>query len=247
MKYRCVATSIIGFVQQIACSYLRHGYWFYVTGVIPHDKDPEEVDRKLIRKYQIGISESTRARRKKLDKANLQYIRYERFFVILATKGEHKFKVEEEKNIRDIRRVPLRFHGYAISYRRGGRTREGEQDARWHAHVEIERRRYKEIRDHLVEMAKHRRAEALALALYELPFAAYAPVRRQYLQILRSVNRIRKMDGLSHIPKEVLILRRRVVKPFGSEASAPSATRNNPTKTGSSMAISASAPQSFAT
>jgi hypothetical protein len=214
MKYRCVTSSISGFVQQIACSYLRHGYWFYVTGIIPPDKDPEELDRKLIRKYQIGISESTRARRKKLNKANVQYLRYERFFVLLATKGEHKFKVEEEKNIRDIRRVPLRFHGYAISYRRGGRTREGEVDPRWHAHVEIERRRYKEIRDHLVEMAKHRRAETLALALYELPFAAYAPIRRQYLLILRSINRVRKAAGFSLLPKEVLMLRRRVVKPF---------------------------------
>jgi hypothetical protein len=35
--------------------------------------------------------------------------------------------------------VPLRHSGYSISYRRGGRKRNGETDDGWHAHVEIER------------------------------------------------------------------------------------------------------------
>jgi hypothetical protein len=48
MQYRAVATSVEGFVQQIACCYLRHGYWFYVTGRIPRGKDAEIVDAKLI-------------------------------------------------------------------------------------------------------------------------------------------------------------------------------------------------------
>ena len=38
MPYKCETTSIEGFVQQIACSYLRHGYWWYVTGVVPTGK-----------------------------------------------------------------------------------------------------------------------------------------------------------------------------------------------------------------
>src|SRR5687768_12978047 len=95
MQYRCEATSVEGFVQQIACCYLRHGYWWYVTGRIPEDKDPRLTDAKLIRKYRIAISESTRGRRKKLGKANLQYLRYGQFFVLLATAGKHKFKDEE--------------------------------------------------------------------------------------------------------------------------------------------------------
>src|SRR5690606_6094690 len=32
MKYRCVASSPEGLVQQVAVCYLRHGYWWYVTG-----------------------------------------------------------------------------------------------------------------------------------------------------------------------------------------------------------------------
>jgi hypothetical protein len=119
MRYRAEATSLEGFVQQIACCYLRHGYWFYVTGHIPKSKDPATVDRKLIEKYGIGVSESTRARRKQLGKANLQYLRFERRFVILATHGEHPFFQAESGSIHDIRHIPLKIGGYSISYRPG--------------------------------------------------------------------------------------------------------------------------------
>ena len=76
MRYRAEATSLEGFVQQIACCYLRHGYWFYVTGHIPMHKDARVIDQRLIEKYGIGVSESTRARRKRLGQANLQYLRF---------------------------------------------------------------------------------------------------------------------------------------------------------------------------
>ena len=48
MQYRSEVVSVAGFVQQIACSYLRHGYWWYVTGRIPVGKDADVIDRKLI-------------------------------------------------------------------------------------------------------------------------------------------------------------------------------------------------------
>jgi hypothetical protein len=215
MRYRAEVTSVEGFVQQIACCYLRHGYWFYVSGQIPPRKLVGDVDRKLIEKYGIGVSESTRARRKQLGQANLQYLRHQRFFVILATKGEHRFFDEESNSIRDIRRTPLRYGGYAISYRRGGRTKSGHPDAKWHAHVEIERQRYLELKAWFLELAVHRSAEHIGLEFYRLPFEPYAPVRRQMLNILRAVNTARKRAGFQQIPTEVLPLRRRVVRPFG--------------------------------
>ena len=51
MQYRAVTTSVEGFVQQIACCYLRHGYWFYVKGRVPDGKLPEAIDQKLIDKW----------------------------------------------------------------------------------------------------------------------------------------------------------------------------------------------------
>ena len=214
MQYRAEATSLGGFVQQIACCYLRHGYWFYVTGCIPSHKEAEVVDRKLIEKYGIGVSESTRARRKQLGQANLQYIRHQRTFVILATHGDHDFFRVEANTVRDIRHVPLKYSGYAISYRRGARTRDGRPDGRWHAHVEIERRRYLELKAQLMELAVHRQVEHLALQFYKIPYEPYAPIRRQLLNMLRAVNLIRRRAGYQAVPVEVLPLRRRIVRPF---------------------------------
>lgn len=218
MPYRAVTTSVEGFVQQIACCYLRHGYWFYVTGRIPNGKDAPAIDAKLIEKYGIAVSESTRARRKKAGQANLQYIRYEDLFMILATKGRHKFYDEESAQIRDIRRVPVKFAGYSISYRRGGRTRAGRKDVSWHAHVNIDRRQKLELAAHLGELAKRRSPISVVSAIYHLPVEPYAPIRRQLLLILRSLNRQRELLGYSRIPTDVLPLRRRVVKPFSCKS-----------------------------
>ena len=214
MRYRAVATTVTGFVQQIACCYLRHGYRFYVTGCISKNKEPELIDQKLIRKYGIDISQSTRARRKRSGFANLQYMRYEQFFVILATKGVHHFFMDESKSIRDIQRVPLKFQGYSISYRRGGRTSVGKVDHKWHSHVSIERSRYLELKDYFVYLAKRRSVENLAMEFYRVPFEPYAPVRRQLLNILRAVNKVRKRAGLTQLPCEIIPMRRRIVKPF---------------------------------
>lgn len=215
MQYRAVATSVEGFVQQIACCYLRHGYWFYVTGQIPAGKDPLVVDAKLIAKYGVAVSESTRARRKKAGQANLQYLRFERFFVVLATKGTHRFYEDESSQIRDIRRLPLKFAGYSISYRRGGRTRDGRSDPSWHAHVKIDRQQQLELAAHLEELAKRRAPDAVAHAIYTLPLEPYAPIRRQLLLILRSINRQRRSMCYAELPVDILPLRRRVVQPFG--------------------------------
>lgn len=218
MQYRAEATSVEGFVQQIACSYLRHGYWWYVAGWIPEHKDPAAVDAKLIEKYNIAVSESTRSRRKKLQHANLQYIRHERFFVILATKGRHLFWEQERTAIRDIRRVPLKYAGYSISYRREGQMGKRPQSAKWHAHVAIERSKYLELKAHLLHLATHRSADNLVLAFYRIPFEPYAPVRRQMLNLLRAVNKARRRAGYSKLPTEILPLRRRIVKPFAGSS-----------------------------
>lgn len=215
MRYRAETTSVTGFVQQIACCYLRHGYWFYVTGQIPRDKDPRVIDAKLIQKYGIDVSESTRSRRKRSGRANLQYLRHDRLFVLLATKGEHDFFRDEAARLRDIRHTPLKYGGYSISYRHGGRGRDGQPDRRRHAHVAIERQRYLELKAEFLNLATHRRAESLALAFYQIPFEPYAPVRRQLLNILRAVNHARRTAGFRPLPSAVLPLRRRVVKPFG--------------------------------
>ncbi len=200
--YRCVATSVEGFVHQLAVSYLRNGYWFYVTGIIPAGKDPKAVDQKLLARYEIDISKWTRARRKQAGLANLQYLRYGSFFVLLATHGQHRFFEEENASVRDARRVPIRFHGYSVSFRAG------------HPHVRIEQAVYKELKAFFLDLAPRRSAEALAEDLAELPFEPYAPIRRQFLSILRAVNRERERAGFRPVPATCFRFTRRICRPF---------------------------------
>jgi hypothetical protein len=55
----------------------------------------------------------------------------------------------------------------------------GEVDPRWHAHVEIDQKVYKELREELLRLGVYRSAEKMALEFYRLPIEPYAPVRRQ--------------------------------------------------------------------
>ncbi len=88
MRYRAEATSLEGFVQQIACCYLRHGYWFYVTGHIPKSKDPATVDRKLFSAFTV-CSES--AERK------LRYRHIQNNMTACSRNGDHKRIVPEPR------------------------------------------------------------------------------------------------------------------------------------------------------
>jgi len=200
--YKCEATSVSGFVQQLAVSYLGNGYWFYVAGEIPEGKDPRKVDEKLVARYQVDLSKWARARRKRAGVANLQYIRHGRFFVILSTHGEHPFFQEEASAIRDARKTPIRFRGYSISYRGG------------HPHVRIEQENYKRLKAYFLELAVHRSAERLGQELGELPLEPYAPVRRQLLAVLRAVNLERKKAGFEPVPGSAFRFMRRICRPF---------------------------------
>jgi len=111
VEYRCVATSVEGFVQQVAVQYLRHGYWFYVAGIVPEGKDRAAVDAKLIKKYGIDVSRWERTRRKRAGLANMQYIRHERVFLLMASHGQHRFFKDEAGEIRDARRAPIKYAG----------------------------------------------------------------------------------------------------------------------------------------
>jgi len=137
----------------------------------------------------------------------LQYLRFGRFFILLATHGTHPFFEEEASSIRDARKTPIRFRGYAISYSNG------------HPHVRIEQEEYKRLKAYFLELAPHRSAERLGSELARLPFEPYAPIRGQLLAVLRAVNRERKRAGFEPVPKSCFRFVRRVCRPF--EPSVP--------------------------
>lgn len=226
MQYRCEAVSVTGFVQQLV-NLITKGYRFYVTGVVPRGKDPRELDQKLVEKYDLNLRDWTRSRRKKAGRANVQYLRYGRFFVIVATHGTHRFfnpldepgqpgegkrdKDGQECRIRDIRKSSIKFQGYSIS------QRPASNRSSWHAHVRIDREAYRELKAHLVELAGRRTVESLGNELQRVPFEPYYAVRRQLLHILRAMNRERKLRGFRPVAVSALRFRKTSVKPFGDE------------------------------
>lgn len=199
---RFEAASLEGFIQHLAVSCVGKGYVHYVTGRIPEHKDPQAVDRKFAEKYRLGMSKWSRYRRKRDGLANLRYLRFERFFVLIATHGEHDFFADEAGGIRDCRRVPIKFGGYAISSQNG------------RVHVRIEREQYRLLKAFLLELAVSRKVETLERMMAGLPFEPYAPVRRQLLNLVRVVNKARKAAGFEPLAYSCVRMKRRIVRPF---------------------------------
>ena len=212
--YQYEAKTVGGFVQQVAVNCVAHGYWWYVTGTIPEGKDPAAVDQKLSEKYRTWASSGERARRKRAGFANVRYLRYGHLFILMATEGKQRFfeplpegesdrdGLSRERRIRDIRRQPLRFEGYSISYRNG------------HPSVRIQREEYMRLKAYFVDLAPRRKLKTMLEEFWRVPFESYAPVREQMRCILRAVNRKRKAAGFDQVPLEAVRYKRRVYRPF---------------------------------
>ena len=169
MEYLCETRSVEGLVQLLACNLLPHGYWFYVSGWIPEGKDPRRVDAKLIEKYGVDLGRTARARRKRLGQANLRYLRHGRFFVLIATHGEHFSLRTRPRGFGTSVTCPCGSPGIrsATAAEIGLAT---GCPMRWHAHVEINRQRYKELQAWFLEVAVHRSAARVAAECYHVPF-----------------------------------------------------------------------------
>ena len=219
MSYRCVATSVAGFIQQLAVGYISNGYSFYVAGVLPSKNSAARIDCKILAAYGIAVSKWTRARRKRAGQANVQYLRHGRFYVIIATHGVHPFFAAEAKRLRDVRKTPILFMGYSIGCRRerGGGA--------YHASVRINRDYFRELKGQFNRAAARSTVEEMCQSLHSLPFEPYAPVQNQLRGLLRAVNRCRAVAGLERVPPEALRLRRTPVRPFEPRDSRESCVR----------------------
>lgn len=215
--YRCETKSVQGFIQQLAVAYVARGYYRYVTGWIPEGKDARRVDERIIERYSITRHSTVRSRRKRLGQANLQYIRHDRFFVIIATKGQHDFykpsPVGEsrrsaagyEERILDIRKRPVIYGGYSLRQVNG------------HPRVRIARKTYLEEKAYLEDLAARRSVENMVAEFARLDrFEPYVCVRRQLLNIRGAVNKRRRLAGYTEVPVNAIRLRRRIYRPFDS-------------------------------
>jgi hypothetical protein len=206
--YACVASSVEGFVQRLALDYVRYGYWFYVVGSIPAGMSPAKIDRDIISRYKVNISRWTRYRRAKLGLASVRYLRFERFYVLIANEGQHLFREREAERMKDIRKTPIRFAGYSIGYKRskGGNS--------WHPSVRVERNQYRVLKREFLDASLKLSVKALVKAFRSLPFEPYAPVRWQLVNLLQLVNDRRKAARLPLVPVRALRFKRRSVRRF---------------------------------
>jgi hypothetical protein len=203
--YQCEATSIEGFVQQLA-NLVAKGYRYYVMAEVPERKTVESIDAKLISLYRLDLKKSARYRRKLAGGANVAYLRFRRTFVLIATEGIHRFK-NENPHALDIRREPILFHGYSVGSGKGS-------DGRFHASVMIHADAFSDLLALFKGLAVHRSAEALTQEFQSIRFSPFARVRRQYLRLLREVNELRKTAGFQPVPLSALNLRRMPVKVY---------------------------------
>lgn len=228
-QYKYVATTRTGFVQQVVASYVARGYRFHVSGTVPNGKNPEEIDEKLLSLYSIRKSDAQRYRAKLRGEANVQYIRFERDWLMLATPGRHVWKEREAGNIKDCSRgEPIEFQGYSIYLKNGlykpVRCRRDravhELDHKKRVRVVIGRDAFRELKAEFLSLARKRNANWLAAKFWHIPYEPYAPIRQQLLKLLFYVNQTRKRHGLPTINTKVIRFKRTIVKPFEPFADA---------------------------
>jgi hypothetical protein len=199
---------------------LTHGYYFFVQGTVPVGKDPVALDAKFLAKYDIAKSEGARRWRKQQGLGNVQYVRFERYWILMATHGDHAIREGESDTLKDVRRSPVRIGDYSIYVKRGNYRRKASPkdpampDGRWRVRVLIAREPYRELCAYFLSIASHRQADALADELFSLPYVPYAPVRKQLLKLLRLVNAKRQAAGFAKIPPTCLRFKRDIVRTF---------------------------------
>lgn len=216
--YRCEATTLEGFIQQVGVAYVARGYFFYVTGRVPRRMTASEHDERMLAKFDVARSKWSRYRRKKRTGlngkplANVQYIRYRDFWTLLSTVGEHRFFEEHQQSVgqgtalkrqyKDVRLVPISFGGYSLAWRK-------------RLSVRLSSRAYRELKALFLEQAiASRSTQSLEREFQRFPYEPYGGVVRQLFSIFRAVNRVRKTAGMPAVPQDCLRLRRQVVRPF---------------------------------
>lgn len=220
MEYKYEVTSLVGFLQRVATHLLPKGYYFFVQGLVPEGKDPATLDAKLLSKYGVARSEGARRWRKSQGLGNIQYVRHERLWLLMATHGDHPIREGERKNLKDVRRVPIRIGDYSVYVKRGNYLLKRaiadppRPDGRWRVRVLIAREPYRELSAYFLSIACHRRADALAAELLNLPYVPYAPVRKQLLKLLRLINAKRQAAGFARLSATCLRFRREIVRAF---------------------------------
>jgi hypothetical protein len=222
----------------LATHYLPHGYRFFVQGSVKPGRDLAAFDALMESKFRYSLSRSGRNRRKnargpdgqRLGLGNVHYIRFDRSWVLLATKGTHRFFDEHTKRdpwghvqevyFRDVHRDPIFLDGYSLRVAKGGYlarykwpdASQAQRDTRQRVRVRIAEETFRTLKADLIARAASGRwsARELEALVWNLPFLPFAPVREQFRALVRWMNRARKARGFSDLLDPRRCVRRKI-------------------------------------
>ncbi len=221
--YEHEATSLEGFIQQLAIGYVIRGYYYYVCGAVPERISPHHNDQNILKKFDVARSKFSKYRRRKQrgpegrPLANCQYIRFRDYWVLLCEDGsfvddkdvtdffaEHT-KQDSDGNLvkkySDVRRVAIKYGGYSIGY------------SNERLSVRMEGKAFRELKRYYLGMARAP-IKTLMWEFGHFPYVSYGGILKQTFAILKAVNVIRAAATLKPIPTSCVQVRRRPVKPF---------------------------------
>jgi len=209
--YPCEAKSIDAFLAQVV-RYVSSGHYFYIRCLIPEHKVPRAVDEKILSLYDIRRSRWQRKRRQLKASAGIHYLRYDRLFVVMLTKGRHDvFYRDHGSCALDIRRTALKVFGYSV------RWGFSEAQQRHRVSVRLDKATYTRLKTHMLTICRwpaYRDREAMEREFRGLPYQLYGPVREQLYTVARAVNRARRRAGISEIDYDCLGNKMRVTRVF---------------------------------
>jgi hypothetical protein len=199
--YHAQTTSKAGLLRMVAANYLPNEYFSYSYGYFRDEEQARRLELDIICRYELALSKDQRYRRKLAGLANLQFLRYRLFYLFLATPGVHPF-YRQQSDLRDFRRQPLHFAGYAVALRAGDPS------------VSLSPATEQRLRSYFLAVALVRRATDLAREFRSLPWLPYGPVVGQVLSILSAVNERRGRRGYAEVPEACVRRKLKVCRPF---------------------------------
>jgi len=198
-RYRSEARNVNAFVTQVV-RYVNGGHYFYVRCMMKdrkHQAAPEEVDRRVLEKYEIARPRWQRKRRYLKEKAGIHYLRFARLYVLMLTKGKHEpFYRDHGDSVCDIRRKALEVFAYSVRYSYSVREK------RWRVFVRLTSEELKKLTAHMLRVCvwdSYRDKSRMEREFRRLPYDAYDPVFDQLLSLARKVNRARRKRGFEPI------------------------------------------------
>lgn len=161
--------------------YLRYGYVYYYSRVIPEEKANKKTDRKLVLLYDVTQNRNLRAKRKRKELRNILYFRYGERFILIATEGTHK---EFDKlTFEDFRVTPFVFFNYSI------KINNKKPDIR------ITQKRFSQIRKKALIIATYNQRKVEEF-LREISPYCFKGINQQRWKLYLLINQKRKAAGL---------------------------------------------------